>query len=263
MKHDLISQKYLSCDVGDRLIAVIGQMATHQTHTVLIFDGKTFVGMLDPHTVLRQHTSKETKVKGALHHVKRLSPDATESQIARDLLDNNVHALPVLKNGKVLGVVNAIDIASSLLGSGGRTLIQRFASARPVYFFETTPIAKALPMLRIHHLDHAPIVDEHMNVTGIVSISDILMRYVKLPLERQGSRRVKRASANVNSRVSAGALGIGALATSLVITAKPTDTVRSAVDLMYENGISSVVLTESEHLVGIITLTDVLRVLIS
>lgn len=263
MKKALISKEYLTCDESDTLTSVIGKMDSHGIKTVLVYRGKKFVGILDPHQILRIHTSMGTKVKKAARSVKRVPLSTPEKQLAQDLLDNNCHALPVFEKSKLIGVVNSIDVVESLLSASlAKRALNIIATIRPVYFYEDTPILRALPLLRTHHIDHAPIVDTKLRLTGIVSITDLLLRYYSVPQKRAGGKHIARPKSHIDKKSPSGAVTIGSISTRLVATVKLTDPIKKAVSDMKRNHISSLVITDKNHLVGIVTITDLLRTVI-
>jgi len=263
MKRSLLSETYEKCDPSYTLTSVIGHMQKSNRSDVFCFTGNKFTGVVDPHLLLKIHTNKGAKISKAIRSVKKVSVSTSERQLITDFLDNNVHSLPVFDaKRKFIGVVHALDVVSSLLnGSVKKTKLSVLASVQPLYFYEDTPLVRALSLLRNHHVDHAPIVDRKLRLTGIVSLTDLLLRYYRFPQERVGGRNVRLPQSRIDKRKHSGGVSIGSIATGLVVTAGLNDTVGKAVSLMMKQGISSVVLTEADHLVGIVTITDILRLL--
>lgn len=260
MRKGLITQHYLVCDTKDTLTSVIGKIDTTGITDVVCYQGKRFVGMLDIHLLLKIHTTKEATLKHGVRAVKKLKPSDDESKVVRDLLDNHTHSLPVFEKGKLLGIVRAIDLADTLIsGKLARATITDHVSLRPLYFLDRTPILQALPLLRLHHVDHAPIVDSHLRLFGVLSITDLFLRFMKYPQQRAGGKSIRRPTSRTNNKRPSGNVTVGSICTSVVATGKLTDTYRKVCDTMKRRRISSVILTENETLAGIITISDLLR----
>ena len=134
------------------------------------------------------------------------------------------------------------------------------ATLRPLYFFEDTPLANAMPLMRTHHVDHAPIVDNKMRLTGVISVNDILTRYLIHSQQRAGGKNIRRPASRLNRKRPSGAVTIGSLASNLVASGKITDSIRKATDIMKKRKISSIILTDKNMVTGIVTIRDLLRI---
>ena len=101
---------------------------------------------------------------------------------------------------------------------------------------DTTAIARReMERAGIHHL---PVVDEHQNLIGVISRTDLTERR-----ERRG--RTQR---------------IGKLMSRTVVTVTPETSIGLASELMLENVFRSLPVVGSDgHLIGILTETDLLR----
>ena len=107
-----------------------------------------------------------------------------------------------------------------------------------VFVRDTDTLADAQrEMLRagIHHL---PVVDEHQNLIGVISGTDVA-----------GGRHRPRGTER-----------IGKFMSRAVVTVTPETSITLASDLMLENVFRSLPVVDSDgHLIGILTETDVLR----
>lgn len=261
MKKKLVSSHYLECQATDRVHEVFSHMHNEDIHDVLVYDKKRFVGMLDRHLVHTVRFNKSATIKKFVRKVKKLSLNLSEEDAARLLLDNNLHALPVTDSKKILGIVRAFDLVQSLATAKMlRQPLSTLGTHRPLYFFEDTRIDKALSLLHKHRIDHAPIIDTHLRITGVLSLTD-LESYYMVPQENSGGggRNKLISKTKIKKSTSSGALPLVNFSSSPAITTKPEDTVRSALSLMSKHHISSIVLVDRKDIVGIVTLTDLLR----
>ena len=102
---------------------------------------------------------------------------------------------------------------------------------------DTDTIGTALREMQRGTLHHLPVVDEHLNLVGVVSSTDILGRGDCAPEQR-----------------------IGRFMSRSVVTVTAESPAIDAMDLMTENAFRSLPVVDSDgHLVGIVTETDLLR----
>jgi len=102
---------------------------------------------------------------------------------------------------------------------------------------DTDTMATALREMHRATIHHLPVVDEHLNLVGILSSTDVLDRPGRSPAQRIG-RSMSRS----------------------VVTVMPETSASRAMEIMTENAFRSLPVVDSDgHLIGILTETDVLR----
>jgi CBS domain-containing protein len=100
---------------------------------------------------------------------------------------------------------------------------------------ETDTIGTALQEMRQAVIHHLPVVDEHLNLVGVLSSSDVL-----------DGRRALSSGQRIGRSMSRS-----------VVTVTPDTSAARAMDLMTENVFRSLPVVDSDgHLVGILTDTD-------
>ena len=102
---------------------------------------------------------------------------------------------------------------------------------------DTDTIRTALKEMHRGAIHHLPVVDEHLNLVGVLSSTDIL-----------GERRDRAPDQR-----------IGRFMSRSVVTMTPETPASRAMDLMTENAFRSLPVVDSDgHLIGILTDTDLL-----
>ena len=97
----------------------------------------------------------------------------------------NADRLPVASGDRLVGAVEGKFPEQKAAGFGHdpeTTLVRGIMSEKAYYCFENQSLDEAREIMREHHLQYLPVVDENMRILGIVSLSD---------LEAQGRRRKK------------------------------------------------------------------------
>jgi CBS domain-containing protein len=120
------------------------------------------------------------------------SVEATRTvlEAARYMMEHNVGAVPVLRNGELTGILSERDIMNRVVAVGrtpGTTAVSEVMTANPRAVSAEESIEDCLFIMREFGFRHLPIVDGK-DLKGLVSLRDVLMHQAA-EMERQ-SRRV-------------------------------------------------------------------------
>ena len=104
----------------------------------------------------------------------------TVLEAARFMMEHNVGALPVLRDGQLAGIVSERDIMNRVVAVGrtpGTTEVAEVMTANPRAVDAEESIEECLFIMREFGFRHLPIVEgASKQLKGIVSLRDILMR---------------------------------------------------------------------------------------
>jgi CBS domain-containing protein len=110
-------------------------------------------------------------------------------EAARYMMENNVGALPVLRDGDLAGILSERDIMNRVVAVGrtpGTTAISEVMTANPRAVAADESIEECLFIMREFGFRHLPIVDGKQ-LRGLVSLRDVLMHQAA-EIERQARR---------------------------------------------------------------------------
>jgi len=113
----------------------------------------------------------------------------TVLEAARYMMEHNVGAVPVLRNGELIGILSERDIMNRVVAVGrtpGTTSVSEVMTANPRAVPIDETIEECLFIMHEFGFRHLPIVDGK-EVKGLVSLRDILMRQAA-EIERQTRR---------------------------------------------------------------------------
>ncbi len=105
----------------------------------------------------------------------------TVLEAARFMMEHNIGALPVLRDGVLAGIISERDIMNRVVAVGrtpGTTAVSEVMTANP--------IEECLFIMREFGFRHLPIVDGK-ELKGVVSLRDVLLRH-SAEIERQARR---------------------------------------------------------------------------
>ena len=116
------------------------------------------------------------------------SVDASRSvlEAARFMMEHNIGALPVMRNGELAGIISERDIMNRVVAVGrtpGTTIVSEVMTANPRAVAADESIEECLFIMREFGFRHLPIVDGKQ-VKGVVSLRDLLMHQAN-ELERE------------------------------------------------------------------------------
>jgi CBS domain-containing protein len=254
-----VSKDFARVTPEDYVSSCIGKMQKTGKKAVVIVDDKDgdfYLGMVTERVIARSLLDPQrTKVKTVMRKVPPISENSDIEEAARRMVELGVTMLPVVKNGKLIGVLDESNVLDLVAGSrlGGAKLSQMMTKA-VVTIDKDDSIGKALSLMRHNGVTRLPVMDGP-KVVGMVTLNDVLEKVIrpKLRMERGwGSGRSTRALKDPVSRIMS----------SPVIYLGPDETVAKAISVMTSNGISSLlVLNDLGELLGIVTKHDALRLL--
>ena len=115
--------------------------------------------------------------------------DSTVLEAARFMMEHRIGAVPVLRNGELVGIFSERDIMNRVVAAGrapGTTKVSEVMTSNPKTVGMDETIENCLFMMREFGFRHVLITDGK-NVKGLVSLRDILLRYVG---EQERERRI-------------------------------------------------------------------------
>ena len=118
------------------------------------------------------------KVKDAMHRgVEWLGPDTPVTEIAKLMCDNDIGAIPIGENDRLIGMVTDRDIVCKGLAREG--FDARRATARDVMTpgihccHEDDDLAKAVRHMEALKVRRLPVINKSKRMVGILSLGDI------------------------------------------------------------------------------------------
>ena len=113
----------------------------------------------------------------------------TVLEAARLMMENNIGALPVIRNGELAGIFSERDIMNRVVAVGrtpGHTAVAEVMTANPRAVNLDETVEECLFIMQEFGFRHLPIV-EGKQVRGLVSLRDIVKRQAA-ELSRQNRR---------------------------------------------------------------------------
>jgi CBS domain-containing protein len=113
----------------------------------------------------------------------------TVLEAARYMMEHNIGAVPVLRNGDLVGMLSERDIMNRVVAVGrtpGTTAVSEVMTANPRAVQADESLEECVFIMREFGFRHLPIVDGK-DLKGIVSVRDVLMGHAA-ELENQSRK---------------------------------------------------------------------------
>ncbi len=123
-----------------------------------------------------------TTLRDILKDRKVYSVETTRTvlEAARFMMEHNIGAVPILRNGELAGILSERDVMNRVVAVGrtpGTTAVSEVMTPNPRAVAIDETVEECLFIMREFGFRHLPIV-EGKDVKGLVSMRDILLRRV-------------------------------------------------------------------------------------
>ncbi|AIU68994.1 inosine-5-monophosphate dehydrogenase [Thermococcus eurythermalis] len=133
------------------------------------------LGVIHRNMSISEQVEQVRKVKRAerfiVEEVISISPDETVDYALFLMEKNDIDGLPVVEDGKVVGVISKKDIA---VRQG--KLVREVMTGEPITVPESVTAAEALNLMFEHRIDRLPVVNSEGRLVGIITMSDLARR---------------------------------------------------------------------------------------
>jgi CBS domain-containing protein len=117
------------------------------------------------------------KVKDAMHKgVEYVAPDALVDTIAKKMKELDVGAIPVVRNGELVGMITDRDITIRCVAGGKdptKVTAEDLMTRDVVHCRDTEEVEDAIRIMEGKQIRRLPVLDEAKRVVGMISLGDI------------------------------------------------------------------------------------------
>jgi CBS domain-containing protein len=114
---DLMASRLHTVSPGDTVGEAVAVMAQNRVGSVLVMDGEKLLGIFTERDTVRaisqSHDAPRHEIDSWMTQDPRtVEPDVDVEDALQTMLDNGFRHLPVVENGKVVGIVSMRDLAA-------------------------------------------------------------------------------------------------------------------------------------------------------
>ena len=111
--------------------------------------------------------------------IKTISPDATIREAAEIFCGMRIHRLPVVDNGKLVGIITPTDLLKIVSTMKTNLTAEDVVSTTCVTAYEDEPLTYTIPAMRISDVTALPVLDASGKLVGILTDRDLFSDQVK------------------------------------------------------------------------------------
>lgn len=248
----IITNKMITVDKDESINNALELMDKNRISRLLVTENDEIIGIITEEDIAKRlGTGRERKLKTAHIHVsaamtkelKTIPEDSDIRDVAGIMLENKFSSLPVVKNGKIIGIVTKTDLVKNLLKS--KQKVEKFYTKNPVMTNPNDTLVSARKLMLERNIHRLLVLDRGM-LAGILTERDMAkgLKTFRKAIDKYPQADIQR-------------LSVERVMTSDPITIKPETTVGEAAKIMLENRISGIPVIAPDF--GILTKTDLIK----
>ena len=218
-----------------------------------IFDKDEFIGVINPYySLIKKSFPSNAKIKASLVHPPKVMIQTSLDKVMHMMNESKIHYLPVFDGKEFKGIVSARRLLRHIIDSDKLKMpIEAFLEQRKLHTLKDTDyLSKALTHFRTKKVSKLVVVDAKGMLAGVLAYYDVI-KHLAEPRDRQNilSRKgeknplLKKPIRNFYKK------------DVLVLSKKHT--LADAVHMILDKSIGSVLVTEGQKPLGIITTKDI------
>ncbi len=103
-----------------------------------------------------------------------ISPGSDLQTAARLLLENEIRRLPVVDNGKLVGLVTVADVVGTIADMNIDIPIKDYVEEEVVAIYSETPLPVVARIMELAGVKAVPVLDGNLELVGIISDRDVI-----------------------------------------------------------------------------------------
>jgi CBS domain-containing protein/ribosome-associated translation inhibitor RaiA len=255
---DIMSRNLITVSPEDDVSSAIGAMQTSDVNEVPVVSENKVVGLVSYETLLKRRSlPMTTKIENIMSFPPRVNMDDSIMDIAETMLSSGFRAVPVTEQDKIVGIVSRTDLLSIIpaLRILREILVHEVMTSHPHCIYEDDTVDKARSIIYKLDVRALPVINSKEKLVGVVGLRDLAeASFKKKTRQTRGDAAGKGVSAKIE---------VKSMMNKPPITINEDAKIMEAVELMNNNDISTVVITDKERPVGIVTQYDLIELIAS
>ena len=252
---DIVMTEFVEVDVDERLAKVRARFEEENPRGVIVTDDGDYEGVIGESELVKSRIQDDTKASVLMTSAPRVDHHEDVREVARLLVEGDVRIAPVFRGETLDGIITTDAILQAVVENLDALVVDQLYTEDVISIGAKSSVGQAINRLREHGISRLPVVDDAGGLDGVLTTHDIVDFVV-----RDHERQHKGDRSGDNDRMLD--LPVENLMSSPVLTADPDESVRTAVERMFDNDISGLVVTGDDGgVAGVVTKTDVLRAL--
>ena len=257
---NLMSEDLITIDKDQNLSDALKLLRKHNVSRLPVTNNKELVGIISERDIANKlGSSKYESMPASRLHISSVMvkdvftvPKTMQLEdVAKLMLDNGIGSVPVMDDEKMVGIVSKADFVTLATGIAfDKITVKEIMSKKLVTVSPTERIVHARRQMLEAHVGRVPVVDDG-ELVGMITSKDLMRAFIdfrkKVPEKYQKSQ-------------------IKELLVEDIMSTKPTFvskdmSITEVSELIMETGYNGLPVVEDGEVVGIITQTDILKLI--
>jgi len=252
---DIATREFVEVDANKRLGKVRAIFERENPKGIIVTEDDAYTGIITQKQLVQSHVEDDAKAGAMIRSAPKVERTADVRKVARVLVEGGTKVAPVFQGEELWGIITEDAILEAVIENLDALTIEQIYTEDVITVREDTNVGQVVNLLRKHSISRLPVLDDTDGLTGMVTrhdIVDVVVRDMDKATRGDRSGEIERVLD----------LPVYDVMNSPVETAEPKDSVRDAVERMLEHDFAGLVVTDDvDHVIGIVTKTDVLRAL--
>jgi CBS domain-containing protein len=254
---DIATTDYIELEAESNVGKARSAFEEENPKGIIVTRAGGYEGVITQKQLLRSHIEDHTKIDTLTKPAPRVERTDNVRDVARTLVEGGTKVAPVFESDTLWGVVSQDLILEAVLENLDSLTVEQIYTEKVISIAEDDTLGQAINRLREHGVSRLPVVDEDGFLTGVVTTHDVV---------DFATRNVEKTTRGDRSGEGDRLLDLPVydVMSSPAETTTLTESVRDAVERMFEKNYSGLVVTpeDDDRIVGgVVTKTDVLRAL--
>jgi len=138
-----------------------------------VLKGEKVVGIITHKDILR-NPDEEQLAMLMNRDVVTTEPDVPLKELARIFIETGLRRLPVVKDGKLVGIVAVSDVVEAISQMELATPVGELASDGVVAVWDQTPVKVVSEILHLSDREALPVLNSDLELVGVIGLQDLL-----------------------------------------------------------------------------------------
>ncbi|MBT6762829.1 CBS domain-containing protein [archaeon] len=261
---DIMHTNFLSFNNNDELSKVVGSLIKHKKRSAVVLNEKgSFIGIVSRRKLLGRKYDATSKAHNVVIKTPIILEDLDLMHCAKLMHSTGVQTLPVENKGKLVGLVQLIDVLQelSLELDAAKQIVGSLDLIKPSPMKSVDSVGKALSIMIKEKVDHV-LVFTNRELDGLLSIRDVMKvamqqnQRVSNPGKAAGGIGSPSAVVDRNSPLN---LPVDSfMSHGQLLTITRGNSLLDAMAVMHKRNIRDLIVQENGKVYGLVTLKTIL-----
>ncbi|MEL4306420.1 CBS domain-containing protein [Methanococcoides sp. LMO-2] len=192
-------------------------------------------------------------------------PDASVSQATALMVDNDINNIPVVSNGRLMGIVTRVDVVRCMSELVSEIKVGEIMTLEPVFVHRHHTVNHVVDEMENNKVSKLIVTDDTGEAVGMITTRELALHVLAnneggLPSKSiKMARKPKAGGEKVYRYVKDVPLVAEDIMVGIPTILDADDPVTEAAKVMIEDNVTGLPIAENDEIVGIVSRTDVMK----